>query len=423
MVEQRVLVIQPFVKWGPNKKNTKPELQIQEAESLVHSIQNWKAQHSIKVPLQSLSKKTVFGKGKLDEIKSLIAASKTRGNPFTSVFVSVEILSFAQKQFLTNELQLLILDRYSVVVQILRKHATSTESKIQVALAEIPYIWNHLKECNISNSKTTSYLSESQKQLLKIREKKLRNALENVRNHRKLLRNKRTQKGIPVVAVIGYTNAGKTSLIKALTNDSRLVPRNQLFATLDVTSHSGFLPSKLKVIYMDTVGFMSDLPTELFECFISTLEDVVLSDVIIHVQDVSHENVNEQRNHVENTLKKLYQTIEDNCKKIPPVINVGNKMDLASKYSDENMITVSSKTLHGLNQLLTAIEENILIETDRKKIVLRVTNGGPEVSWLYKNGAVTSVKADENNSNYLLVQVVINNVSMHKFKTIFLAKK
>lgn len=423
MVEQRVLVIQPFVKWGPNKKNTKPELQIQEAESLVHSIQNWKAQQSIKVPLQSLSKKAVFGKGKLDEIKSLIAASKASGKPFTSVFVSVEILSFAQKQFLTNELKLLILDRYSVVVQILRKHAISTESKIQVALAEIPYIWNHLKECNISNSKTYSYLSESQKHLLKIREKKLRNELENVRNHRKLLRNKRTQKGIPVVSVIGYTNAGKTSLIKALTNDSRLVPRNQLFATLDVTSHSGFLPSKLQVIYMDTVGFMSDLPTELFECFIATLEDVVLSDVIIHVQDVSHENVTEQRNHVENTLKKLFHSIEDNSKKIPPVINVGNKLDLVSEYSGENIISVSSKTLHGLNQLLTSIEENILIETDRKKVILRVTNGGPEVSWLYKNGAVTSVKADENNSNYLLVQVLINNASMHKFKTIFLAKK
>lgn len=390
----------------------------------MHSIQNWIAQQSIKVPLQSLSKKTVFGKGKLEEIKHIIQVSKSKGKPFTCVFVSVKTLSFAQKQFLTNELKLLILDRYSVVIQILRKHAISTESKIQVALAEIPYIWNHLKEGNISNSKSTIYLSENQKQVLRIREKKLRNELENVRNHRKLLRNKRTQKGIPVVSIIGYTNAGKTSLIKALTNDSRLIPRNQLFATLDVTTHSGFLPSNLQVIYMDTVGFMSDLPTELFECFIATLEDIVLSDVIIHVVDLSHENFMEQRKHVENTLQTLFQSLERDSKKVPPVINVGNKIDLLPSYTgDENMNFVSSKTLNGLNRLLESIENKILIETDHKKMILRVTNGGPEISWLYKNGAVTSVRADEKNPNMLLVQVVISNTSIHKFKTIFLSNK
>lgn len=373
----------------------------------------------MKVPLQSLSKKTVFGKGKLEEIKTMINASKSKGNQFTSVFVSIGILSFAQKQFLTNELKLIVLDRYSVVIEIFRKHAISAESKIQVALAEIPYIWNHLKESNITESKPTSYLSESQKHLLRNREKKLRNELENVRNHRKLLRNKRTQKGIPVVSVVGYTNAGKTSLIKALTDDSRLVPRNQLFATLDVTSHSGFLPSNLQIIYMDTVGFMSDLPTELFECFIATLEDVVLSDVIIHVQDVSHENMVQQKIHVENTLKKLFQTIEEASNKMPPVINVGNKIDLVSTYSDDHMTFVSSTTSHGLSQLLQKIEDNILTETDRKKIILRVTNGGPEIPWLYKNGAVTSVKADSNDPSFLLVQVVINNACMHKFKSLF----
>ncbi|KAL5275298.1 GTPBP6 family protein [Megaselia abdita] len=423
IIEQRVLVIQPFVKWGPNKKVTKPELQIQEAESLIHSIENWIAVQSIKVPLQSLSKKTVFGKGKLDEIKSIISGTKAKGKPFTSIFISVGILTFAQKQFLTHELKLLILDRYSVVIQILRKHALSTESKIQVALAEIPYIWNSLKESSTNNSTHQIYLSESQKQILRIREKKLRNELEKVRNHRKLLRNKRTQKGIPVVSIVGYTNSGKTSLIQALTNDSKLIPRNQLFATLDVTSHSGYLPSNLQVIYMDTVGFMSDLPTELFECFVATLEDVVLSDLIIHVQDLSHENVIEQKKHVNNTLQKLFQSMKETSKRIPPVINVGNKIDLVSTYSGDNMNFVSSKTSHGLHQLLEVIEDKILAETDRKKMVLRVTNGGPEISWLYKNGAVTSVEADENNPNFLLVRVVISNTFIHKFKNMFLNKK
>lgn len=94
---------------------------------------------------------------------------------------------------------------------------------------------------------------------------------------RELLRNKRKQKNFPIVAVVGYTNAGKTSLIKALTDEDSLQPRNQLFATLDVTAHAGILPSQLKVIYMDTVGFMSDIPTGLIECFVATLEDAMLA--------------------------------------------------------------------------------------------------------------------------------------------------
>lgn len=170
------------------------------------------------------------------------------------------------------------MDRYSIVIQILRLHATSAEAKLQVALAEIPYIWNQMKDLNPSMSRKQGYsLNDTQRELLNKREKKIKQEIENIRNHRKLLRSKRKKENYPIIAVVGYTNAGKTSLIKALTDEQTIQPRDQLFATLDVTAHAGILPCKLEIIYMDTVGFMSDIPTGLIECFIATLEDAMLS--------------------------------------------------------------------------------------------------------------------------------------------------
>lgn len=170
------------------------------------------------------------------------------------------------------------MDRYSVVIQILRLHATSAEAKLQVAMAEIPYIWTQVKDASVSTNRRQGYaLSDLQKEILRTRESKLKSELMKVRSHRKLLRNKRKQKDYPTVAVVGYTNAGKTSLIKALTDEQTIQPRDQLFATLDVTAHAGVLPCNLEVIFMDTVGFMSDIPTGLIECFVATLEDAMMA--------------------------------------------------------------------------------------------------------------------------------------------------
>lgn len=165
------------------------------------------------------------------------------------------------------------MDRFSVVIQILRMHASSRESRLQVAMAEIPYIWRQLGDHLGIRGK----LSDSQKLLLKTREKKIKSELDEVRGHRQLIRKRRFQKNFPIIAVVGYTNAGKTSLIKALTNEESMQPKNQLFATLDITAHGGVLPCNLDVIYMDTIGFMSDIPTGLIECFVATLEDAMLA--------------------------------------------------------------------------------------------------------------------------------------------------
>lgn len=173
------------------------------------------------------------------------------------------------------------MDRFSVVIQILRAHATSREAKLQIALAELPYVWQHMGTDN--SAITRSKLSDSQKRLLRNRERRIKDELDHIREHRKMIRNRRSNKEFPIVAVVGYTNAGKTSLIKALTNQDKLEPKNMLFATLDVTAHAGRLPCNLEVIYIDTIGFMSDIPTDLIQCFITTLEDAMMAvrDVLL----------------------------------------------------------------------------------------------------------------------------------------------
>lgn len=199
----------------------------------------------------------------------------------SAVFVSVSKLSQAQKVHLEFVFGVPVMDRFSIVIQILNAHATSREAKLQIALAEMPYIWHQLgtEDSALSRSK----LTDSQRMMLRTRERRIKNELEHIREHRKKVRTRRLNKEYPVVAVVGYTNAGKTSLIKALTNQEKLEPKNKLFATLDVTAHAGRLPCNLQVIYIDTIGFMSDIPTDLIECFITTLEDAMMAVSIFYV--------------------------------------------------------------------------------------------------------------------------------------------
>lgn len=189
--------------------------------------------------------------------------------------MSVSQLTQIQKTLLETVFGVPVMDRFSIVVQILRAHAKSRDAKLQIALAELPYIWQQMGTENSAISR--SKLSDSQKMLLRNREKRIKNELEHIKVHRKMIRNRRLNKGLPVVAVVGYTNAGKTSLIKALTQQEKLEPQNKLFATLEVTAHPGLLPCNLQVLYIDTIGFMSDIPTELIHCFITTLEDALMA--------------------------------------------------------------------------------------------------------------------------------------------------
>lgn len=260
------------MKWGPQKvRDTNPEKQVKEAVALIRTLAPWKVEDTIIVPLPSFHKKTLFGSGNLEKLRNQI-----KSNPsITAVFINIGTLKNMQLKELEMVFGLPILDRYKIVIQILRMHAISTHAKLQVALAELPYLRARLKKDDFSIVTSEDY--ETRRLMLQDREQKLKTAIKKLRSQRQLLRNRRKEMDYPIIAIVGYTNAGKTSLIKALTGDENLQPKNYLFATLDVTMHAGRLPSTLEVIYVDTVGFISDIPTTLIECFTVTLEDALFA--------------------------------------------------------------------------------------------------------------------------------------------------
>ncbi|XP_063708050.1 putative GTP-binding protein 6 [Culicoides brevitarsis] len=423
-IEQQVLVVQPYIKWGPRKSQTKPEHKLAEAEALVRSIPQWSVAESVKIGLESMDKREVFGPGQLKELKAIVRNSRNSDKKISAVFVSKGMLTRQQKTSLEGKFGVPVLDRYSVVIQILRLHAISAESKLQVAMAEIPYIWSQMRDSPDAFTKGQFIYTDAQKEMLKQRERRIKDELTRIRSQRNLLRRKRLNKNFPIIAVVGYTNAGKTSLIKTLTNESSMQPKDQLFATLDVTSHAGLLPCKLNVIFMDTVGFMSDIPTELIECFVATLEDAILADVILHVQDIAHENYEQQKKHVETTLHQLLRQISDNPEgiKLPPIINVGNKVDLftGDLQQFEDMAIVSSKTQVGISDLLKTLENAVLMTTERRKMIIKVRCGGEEYAWLYKNTAVTEATADPKSAEHILMHVVISEPALQQFKHKFI---
>lgn len=182
---QNVFIIQPYVKWG-SERNTlsTPDDQLEEAKALISSLPNWHVGHAIKIPLETLNRKALFGSGKIEELKKLIQEHKTK-ETLTCLFISKSTLSFAQKCFLEDTFKLPVFDRYTVVIQILRLHATSAEARLQVAMAEIPYLWAQTKDANPSQARKQGYLfTDVQRGILKTRERKLKQELERIRDHR-----------------------------------------------------------------------------------------------------------------------------------------------------------------------------------------------------------------------------------------------
>ncbi|CAB3367827.1 Hypothetical predicted protein [Cloeon dipterum] len=413
-----LLVLQPYVKWGPQKKiNTKADLELEEATALVSTLASWSVVGQMVVPLESIEKKKVFGKGKLEELKQLVRKNKK----INGVFISLKYLTLSQKRELETLFRVPVFDRFTIVIQIFKENAVTKHAKLQVALAELPYIRNLLLS-ETSNVQLGSGMSpEALRCTLHARETKLKEEMKKCQIYHHTLEKNKQQRKIPLVAVVGYTNAGKTSIIKALTGEKKLQPKNSLFATLDVTLHQGLLPSRLKVLYIDTVGFMSDLPESLLECFVATLDHVAYADAILHICDGSHPDLVRQRDHVFKTLQGL--------RNLPPnfldrVVTVRNKCDKPqTDVTFEDDLPVSATNGTRLAFLQKIIESVVMQTTNRKVMVFKVPMGGEEAQWLYKETAVCEAEADPDDSQFIMLKVVISDVQIGKFRSYFVKRR
>ncbi|XP_078078593.1 putative GTP-binding protein 6 [Mustelus asterias] len=421
----RVFIVHPDVKWGGKKQYlTTGELQMAEAVALVNTLPNWLVVDKVILSTKSPDNKFIFGKGNFQTL-----TEKIKGLPqITAVFMNVERLSAVSEKELESAWGVKVFDRYSVVLHIFRCNARTKEAKLQIALAEIPYLRSQLRNevahldqqgggsRYIMGSGET--FMEVQQRLLKERELKIRGVLEKLKKKRRLLRTQRKRREFPVISVMGYTNCGKTTLIKTLTGDSGLHPRDQLFATLDVTTHAGLMPSRMMVLYVDTIGFLSQLPHNLIESFSATLEDVVYSDVIVHVRDISHPETNNQKVNVLNVLRNLQLPNQ----LLDSIIEVHNKIDLLEGYepTDPNAVAVSALHGLGMDELTKKIEEAVLRATGKLILTIRVNLSGPQLSWLYKEATVQGVDVLPEDG-LADVKVIISSSAYGKYRKLFQA--
>ena len=273
------------------------------------------------------------------------------------------------------------------MLKIFRHFASSKETKIQLSIAELNYVKRNFKllsesDCSRNLKLTVRYKGnfstyfQETKDLIHEREQKLIKALEKVEKNNQLMKQRRMKFQIPTVAVIGYTNCGKTSLIKALTHDSILVPQDRLFATLSVSHHLTRLPSNVEVLLIDTIGFITEIPTALIHSFKTTLTEIKTADAIVHVIDCSHPRWQTQRDIVISTLEE----IDVPSKLLDSIIEVSNKVDkLDRKILDQlmenknkiNQLLVSATERIGLDELKEVIEKEVMVNTERMKFKIR----------------------------------------------------
>ena len=318
---------------------------------------------------------TYVGKGKIDEIKDLLWELDATG------IICDDELSPVQMKNLQDELDVKVMDRTLVILDIFAGRASTSEGKIQVELAQLKYRQTRLTGFGTALSRLGGGIGtrgpgekklEMDRRLIKNRIAQLNRELKEVKRHREVTRERRSKNHVPVVAIVGYTNAGKSTLLNALTG-ADILAEDQLFATLDPTSRALKLPSGVTVMMIDTVGLVRRLPHHLVEAFRSTLEEAAQSDIILNVCDASSD---EARTHMQVTTDLLESL---GCGDTP-IITVLNKCDLL----DETMLAqdfkacvrISAKNGTGIDELLNAIENNLPVRMKRVKILLPFAQAG-----------------------------------------------
>ena len=301
---------------------------------------------------------TYLGRGKTGELKDLIWETQADG------IICDDELSPAQIGNLKDELGVKIMDRTLLILDIFAARASTSEGKIQVELAQLKYRQSRLTGLGTSLSRLGGGIGtrgpgekklEMDRRLIKGRISQLTRELKEVKRHRQLTRESRAKSRIPVIAIVGYTNAGKSTLLNALTG-AGILAEDKLFATLDPTTRNLKLPGGQEVLLTDTVGFIRKLPHHLIEAFKSTLEEAKYADLLLHVVDASNPQMDQQMHVVYETLRELEASDK-------PVITAFNKKDrFVGEYAPrdfqaERTAFISAKTGEGVEELLACVED------------------------------------------------------------------
>lgn len=341
---------------------------------------------------------TLIGTGKIEELQSY------RDELMIDVFLFDDELNPRQQRELEKRLKVKVLDRTALILDIFARHARTHEGKLQVELAQYEYrlprltrMWTHLarqaggRAGGSSGGVGVRGPGETQLEVdrreINHRIAHLKRQLEKVRAHRARHRKQRSLGGIPTVAIVGYTNAGKSTLLNHLAQ-ANILTADQLFATLDPTTRQVTLPSGNKVLFSDTVGFIQKLPTDLIAAFRATLEEIIEADLILHVIDIAHPNAAEQATIVNETLADLGGTHIPQLTALNKIDKVNDPEQASEQLAQyPNSLAISGLTGYGITALLNRIEG--ILQSMRQSMTLLIPySRGDLVSILYKQGIV-----------------------------------
>ena len=398
----RAYVLHPDL--GNSRTRREPGLALEEAVALAHALPAITVEGAEVVRLRSPEAGMLFSKGKRQEIAEQLKAAAD-GEGAELVLIDGPVTPVQQRN-LEKEWGVKILDRTGLILEIFADRAQTREGVLQVELAALAYqrtrlvrAWTHLERQRgglgfVGGPGETQI--EADRRAIDEQMTRLRRQLEKVVKTRELHRKSRAKVPYPIVALVGYTNAGKSTLFNRLTG-ADVVAKDQLFATLDPTMRQLRLPSGRRVILSDTVGFISDLPHELVAAFRATLEEVLEADLILHVRDISHPETEEQAGDVGDILDSL--GVADDV----ALVEVWNKIDALSPETraalrrtdrrHDAIQAVSALTGEGLDDLLDTIDQALTValsEPVQDDVVMLAHGDGRRRAWLHGKGVVTA---------------------------------